>query len=397
MDVMAVPRVKCGIDNLIDTDFQLVDGKRVVLVTHAAARAGTGRSTAEEFLLRSNVTVVRILAPEHGYYGVIRAGKEVADDSVNGVPALSLYGALRRPAPSMINDADLVIVDMQDIGSRSYTYLSTMAEVMEACAIQRKPMMILDRPNPLGGVIMDGPLPDHDIRSFVARVPVPYIHGCTMGELAVMINKEGWLELGQDGQPRTCSLTVVRCKGWTREMSWEDTGLHWYPTSPNIPTIESARGYAVTGLSGELGLSSIGIGTTAPFTMIGAPTFPQDSLLITRLRNYGVTCRYGRFSPIAGKYAKEVCEGYHLAFARDSTFKPFHAAMALTMALCDAFPSQLTPQLRESNRARMFVKTTGTERILDALFNVSSWSKLLPICSEGVDSFARRRQPHLLY
>jgi len=288
-------------------------------------------------------------------------------------------------------------VDLQDIGSRSYTYISTMIEVMEACAYHRRPLMILDRPNPLGGSIIDGNLPDPEIRSFVARVPVPYIHGMTMGELATMANKEGWLELDKDDQPRTCSLTVVKCKGWTRSMSWEETGLDWYPTSPNIPSIDAARGYAVTGLCGELGLASIGIGTSAPFTMVGAPDFPVDSLLMFRLKSYGVTARYGHFLPVAGKYAKQECVGYHLAFAHDSTFRPFHAAMALTMSLCDLYPYMLNDQLRESNRARMFVKTSGTERILDALFNVSSWKKLLPICSEGVQDFRQQRKPHLLY
>jgi uncharacterized protein YbbC (DUF1343 family) len=386
-----------GIDVLVADEFSALQGKRIALVTHAAARARTGRSTAEEFLIRDELNVVRLMAPEHGYYGVVRAGKNVEDDVVLGTPVLSLYGPLRRPSAEMITDVDVVVVDMQDIGSRSYTYISTMTEVMEACAEHRVPIMILDRPNPLGGRIVDGNLPDYEINSFVARIPVPYVHGMTMGELARMINGKGWLASDANGDPRTCSLTVIKCVNWSRDMQWEDTGLHWYPTSPNIPSANSARGYAVTGLCGELGLSSIGIGTSAPFTMIGAPEFPVDSLLVYRLADYGVTCRVGRFLPIAGKFGKQECEGYHLAFAHDTTFRPFHAAMALTLSLSDAFPYLLSDRLRESNRAKMFVKTSGTKRILNILYGPASWSLLEPICSEGVEEFKQDRAPYLLY
>lgn len=157
--------VKCGIDNLIDTDFALLKGRRVVLVTHAAARARSGRSTAEEFMLRKDIQLVRILAPEHGYYGVVGAGETVHADTLGGTPVVSLYGALRRPDSSMLSDADVVVIDMQDIGVRSYTYISTMTEVMEACALFARPVVILDRPNPLGGTVVDGNIPDPALRS----------------------------------------------------------------------------------------------------------------------------------------------------------------------------------------------------------------------------------------
>ena len=389
--------VKCGIDNLVDTDFELLRYKRVVLVSHAAARARTGNSTAEEFLGRTDVTTVRILAPEHGFYGVVQAGKSVSDNMVLGTPTLSLYGPLRRPTPNMIEDADAVVVDFQDIGSRSYTYVSTMMEVMEACAKYGIPMVVLDRPNPLGGLIVDGNLPDANIKSFVARIPTPYVHGMTLGEIATMANGEGWLEKDEKGQPRQCDLLVVKCKRWKRSMSWEETGLDWYPTSPNIPSIEAARGYAVTGLSGELGLASIGVGTTAPFTMIGSPNFQRDSILENRFRSYGVTPRWGNFRPIAGKHASTINSGYHLAFARDTTFKPFHAAIGMIVALRDQNRARLTDELRNSNRGNMFVKTSGTKRIIDLLYAGSSWSELRQICDESVNEFRRARDAYLLY
>ena len=388
---------KCGIDNLVDTQFELLRHKNVVLVTHAAARARTGRSTAEEFLLRDDVNTLRILAPEHGFYGVIQAGRKVEDNTVMGTPTLSLYGSLRRPRGDMITDADAVIVDFQDIGSRSYTYVSTMIEVMEACALYDVPVIILDRPNPLGGLVVDGNLPDRSIKSFVARIPTPYVHGMTLGEIAKMANGEGWLEKDSEGNARTCELLVIKCKRWTRGMTWEETGLKWYPTSPNIPSIEAARGYAVTGLSGELGLASIGIGTSAPFTMIGSPNFQRDEMLEQRFAIYGVTARWGKFRPIAGKHAKKVNQGYHLAFATDSTFRPFHAAMGMIVALRDAQPGTLDTKLRLSNRGKMFVKTSGTQRIIDLLYRGAGWPTIRAICDEGVEEFKQARAPYLLY
>jgi len=184
-------QVKFGIDNLIDTDFALLRGKRVVLVTHAAARTYRGTTTAEEFLQRKDVSTLRLLAPEHGFYGVVPAGIIVADDTVFRTPVVSLYGKLRRPDRSMITDADVVVVDLQDIGVRSYTYISTMVEVLEACAENSIRCMILDRPNPLGGTLVQGNLPDDELRSFIGRIPIPYVHGMTMGELATMVNGEG--------------------------------------------------------------------------------------------------------------------------------------------------------------------------------------------------------------
>ncbi|RPI66903.1 MAG: DUF1343 domain-containing protein, partial [Ignavibacteriae bacterium] len=379
-----------GIDVIIDSDFAMFKGKRVVLVTHAAARASSGRSAAEEFLKRTDVTVVRLLAPEHGYYGVVRAGATVRDDTVMGVEVRSLYGTYRRPTKEMIDDADVVVVDLQDIGSRSYTYISTMTEVMEACGAYDRPLVILDRPNPLGGEVIDGNLPDSNIKSFIARLPIPYVHGLTIGELATMTNNEGWTA-------QRCSLTVVKIKRWTRTMRWEDTGLAWYPTSPNIPSVHAARGYAVTGIMGELGLCSIGIGTTSPFTSIGAPDFNPDPVLEARLRQYGVTARSGRFLPSSGKFNGDICTGYHLTFATDSTFKPFHAAMALVKVLVDADSTALPPDIASTNRGSMFTKASGSARYLWLLRQGASWDKISTICREGVAAFAERRKPYLLY
>ncbi len=391
----AAAQVKFGIDNLIDTEFALLRGKRVVLVTHAAARTYRGTSTAEEFLQRRDVTTLRLLSPEHGYFGVVPAGLSVADDTVMQTPVVSLYGRLRRPEQSMISDADVVVIDLQDIGVRSYTYISTMVEVLEACAEGGIRCMILDRPNPLGGTIVQGNLPDDELRSFIGRIPVPYIHGMTMGELATMVNGKGWLRPGASGIARECNLTVVKCKRWRRSMTWEDLQRPWYPTSPNIPSVHAIRGYVLTGMVGELGACSIGMGTSTPFTLLGAADFPDDSVLVIHLRRYGVTAARARFKPTTGKYSSSVCDGYHLLPNR--TWQPYNAALAILWRVRTIYPDAFPDSLASQKHGVMFAKACGSADLVQALIRGSSLAELERIGRRGVDIFIEQRRQFLLY
>ena len=388
-------QVKFGIDNLIDTDFSLLRGKRVVLVTHAAARTYRGTNTAEEFLQRRDVTTLRLLAPEHGFFGVVPAGVSVADDSVMGTAVVSLYGRLRRPERAMIVDADVVVVDLQDIGVRSYTYISTMVEVLEACAEAGKPCMILDRPNPLGGVLVHGNLPDDELRSFIGRIPIPYIHGMTMGELATMVNEKGWLTPGPTGAARECSLTVVRCKRWKRSMTWEDIERPWYPTSPNIPSVHAIRGYVLTGMVGELGACSIGMGTSTPFTLLGSASFADDSLLVVHLRRYGVIAARARFRPTTGKFASAICDGYHLLPQR--TWSPYNAALTGLWRIRARFPEAFPDSLPAQKHGVMFAKACGSADLVQALIRGATLGELERIGRRGVDVFVEQRRQFLLY
>ncbi len=395
LPLVASAQVKTGIDNLIDTDFAMLAGKRVVLVTHAAARTYRGTSTAEEFISTRRLTLLRLLAPEHGYYGVIPAGQTVADDSVLGVPSISLYGPKRRPDAAMLSGADAVVVDMQDIGVRSYTYISTMVEVLEACAERKLPCYVLDRPNPLGGTIVDGNIPDDSLRSFIGRIPVPYVHGMTMGELAAMTVGEGWLAKDSTGVPRTCLVHIVRCKRWKRSMPWEETGMAWYPTSPNIPTITAVRGYAMTGLLGELGVASIGIGTASPFSVIGSPDFPVDTLLESLCAKHGVTASSGRFQPVAGKYAGSVCRGYYLSTER--SWYPYRTAMALLWRTRAMRPEVYTDTLARTKHGRMFLKACGSSEILSLLVAGRPLRDIERAAQRGLFDFVERRKAYLVY
>lgn len=392
---MVEAQVKFGIDNLIDTKFAMLHGKRIILVTHAAARSYRNSSTLEEFLAADNVNLVRLLTPEHGYHGIVVAGKHVLDDTVNGIPAKSLYGALRRPTRELLANADVVVVDMQDIGVRSYTYMSTMIEVMDACAEFGLACMILDRPNPLGGVVVDGNVVNRDVMSFIGRLPIPYVHGMTLGEIATMANELQWLSLKNTTAKRRCDLTVVRCKRWTRTMVWEDIARPWYPTSPNIPSVAAIRGYAVTGLIGELGACSIGMGTTSPFQYLGMPDLHPDSAFVRDMQSAGVSVAIGKFSPLHGKYASQACNGYYLQPQR--TWKPYTAAMHALWYVRGINPSAFPDTIASTPHGKMFIKATGMSLILTELEKFSNKTSLLDLSRNGLAEFIELRKKYLLY
>lgn len=391
---LAAGGVKTGIDNLLDMKGALLQGKRIAVVTHAAARTSKGISSARALATLPGVYVERFLTPEHGYYGTVQAGIAVENDSIEGRPAVSLYGARRRPDIELIRDVDAVVIDLQDIGVRSYTYVSTMIEVMEACASAGTTVIVLDRPNPWGGTIVDGAILDDSLRSFIGRIPIPYVHGMTLGEIATMANGEGWLERDVAGKPRRCSLTVVKVKRWTRAMTWEQTGLSWYATSPNIPTLTALRCYAVTGLSGELGLASIGVGSTQPFSVIGGPAWTGDSILVFRMARYGVVLRDARFSVPTGRWAQQVLSGYSLAITDSAA--PFRAGIELARTLLHRHPILTADTTARTKGRAMFTKAVGSAQLVAAVF-ADDGERIAALATRGVAEFCRRRERYLLY
>ena len=253
-----------GIDVLASTGFAVLRGKRVGLITNQTSVNGAGVPTRVVLQRALGGRFTSLFTPEHGLDGKEPAGYKVASrrDPVTGLKAWSLYGSTRKPTPAMLADVDCVLFDLQDIGCRSYTYISTMALAMEACAEQGKEFIVLDRPNPLGGQRVQGPPLSLRWKSFVGQIPVPYVHGMTAGELARMGNARGWWR-------GRAALRVVPMRGWQRGMTWRDTGLRWVPTSPNIPRAESPFYYVATGILGGLDGVDIGIGTSRPFEYAG--------------------------------------------------------------------------------------------------------------------------------
>ncbi len=255
--------VELGVDVLEQSNYAILHGKRVGLITNQTSIDSHGNRT--RVLLRQHCNLVALYTPEHGLDGKEKAGRYVKSrrDPVTGLTAYSLYGPTRKPTPSMLHGVDVLAFDIQDIGCRSYTYISTMAKCMEAAAENHIEFVVLDRPNPLGGLRVEGPTVERPWISFVSQFPIPYVHGMTVGELAQMINAKGWA----GGR---CNLTVVPMRGWTRSLTWADTGLRWIPTSPNIPRGSSPFYYVATGMVGELSGPETGIGGYAPFEMISA-------------------------------------------------------------------------------------------------------------------------------
>jgi uncharacterized protein YbbC (DUF1343 family) len=255
--------VELGIDVLARDDYASLKGKRIGLVTNQTSVDSRGVRT--RVLLKRNTNLVALYTPEHGLNGTEKAGRYVSSrrDRVTGLAAYSLYGPTRKPTPAMLNGIDVLVFDLQDIGCRSYTYISTMGKCMEAAAENQIAFVVLDRPNPLGGVRVEGPLVEPRWTSFVSQFPVPYVHGMTCGELARMINARGWI----NGR---CDLRVVPMRGWSRNFTWNETGLHWVPTSPNIPRWNSPLYYVATGLIGELHGPETGVGGARPFELLSA-------------------------------------------------------------------------------------------------------------------------------
>src|SRR5437899_10693734 len=255
--------VELGIDVLAQRNYELLRGKRVGLITNQTGVDSNGTKT--RMLLHKHCNLVALYTPEHGLDGTEKAGRYVKSrrDKLTGLAAYSLYGPTRKPTPAMLRGVDVLVFDIQDIGCRSYTYISTMGKCMEAAAENNIDFVVLDRPNPLGGLRVEGPSVEPRWISFVSQFPIPYVHGMTVGELAKMVNAKGWI----NGQ---CKLTVVPMRGWSRDLTWQATGLRWIATSPNIPHATSPLYYVATGIAGELSGLDTGVGSATPFQIMMA-------------------------------------------------------------------------------------------------------------------------------
>ncbi|MFH1747165.1 MAG: DUF1343 domain-containing protein [Planctomycetota bacterium] len=387
------PRIQLGIDVLIADNFQPLAGKRVGLITNPTGVTGDLRTTIDVLHEAPEVTLVALFGPEHGVRGEAHAGAKVEDtrDSLTGLPMYSLYGKNRQPNAEMLADIDVLVFDIQDIGSRSYTYISTMAAAMEAAAKNNVTFVVLDRPNPLTGDKIEGRPLDMQYKSFVGYLPIPYVHGLTVGELARMINGESWLPDGAK-----CDLHVVPMQGWHRKMWFDETGLNWVPTSPHIPRAETSLYYAATGIMGELQVISEGVGYSLPFELAGAPGLDPHKLADElNSRNLpGVFFRPTYWQPYYTEYAKQTCAGVHIVWTNrnraELTNVQFH--------VMDAVRKQ-NPSLKifGNKRDKMFDKVCGTDRIRKLFQSGNPLSEVLDCWREGTREFRQLRAPYLLY
>ncbi len=306
-------KVLTGIDVLQKNNFKELRGKRIGLITNPTGVNANLRTTIDILHESAEVELVALFGPEHGVRGEIHAGGKVAEaiDGQTNLPIYSLYGNLKQPAKEMLKGLDAIVYDIQDIGTRSYTYISTMGRSMAVAAENDLEFIVLDRPNPLGGEKVEGSLVEDGFFSFVSEFKIPYIYGLTCGELAVLLNEEGLLKDGIQ-----CNLTVVEMEGWKRNMFFDDTGLPWVMTSPHIPTPEAAYSYPATGILGELGVISIGVGYTQPFQIIATEEISAEEFAeAMNAHNLdGVYFRPIYFQPFYGSLKGKVLGGIQIHF-----------------------------------------------------------------------------------
>ncbi len=274
------PKIKLGVDVLASMSYQPLRGKKVGLLTHAAGVNSLGVPTYQVFAEEGRVQLQAIFSPEHGLFSKEKASQSIDHSHFQGIPVYSLHGKHRKPTPEMLRGLDLLVVDLQDIGVRSYTYISCLKLCLEACFEQGVEVLILDRPNPLGGQKVSGPIMEKKYSGYLGAFPIPYVYGLTVGELAHMTVKEpGWLSISSKTKHPKKKLTILPMQGWKRSMLWQDTGLKWTATSPYIQDLPAVLGYASTGLGCQIGGFTHGIGSPYPFRFLSHPKISPESLL----------------------------------------------------------------------------------------------------------------------
>ena len=367
LQISVGPKVKTGIEVLRSKGFEGLTGKNVGLVTNPSGVDSHLESTVDILFEAPEVNLVALYGPEHGVRGNAYAGDKVADsrDSKTGLPVYSLYGATRKPTPQMLEGIDVMVYDIQDVGVRSYTFISTLGLVMEACAEKGIEVVVLDRPNPLGGNKIEGCYVEQPFNSFVSQYKIPYIYGLTVGELAVLLNEEG-LNRGQKGNqpPARCKLTVVPMEGWTRDMLYEDTGLPWVLPSPNIPFKDSPMYYAASGVCGELyGFMNIGIGYTLPFQLFGALWLDPDKLK-ARLESYelpGISFRTIWYKPYFGSLAGKHVKGLQFFFTDYEKARVTETQFYVMQAVAELYPDKRAFEVVSG--VGLFDKVCGTDYV----------------------------------
>lgn len=388
-----------GIEVLRQQGFECLKGKKVGLLTNPSGVDRQLRSTIDILFNAPGVELVSLFAPEHGVRGDVYAGGKVSDsvDSVTGLPVHSLYGSTRQPTAAMLKGLDVVVYDIQDVGSRSYTFISSLGLLMRACAEQDIEVCVLDRPNPLGGEKVEGCVVESGYHSFISQFRIPYVYGLTVGELATLINEEG-LNCGQKGDQAhlKCRLTVIPMKGWRRSMTFEDTGLPWILPSPNIPYPQSAVGYPCAGIAGELGLVNIGVGYTLPFGTFAAEWIDADRLksLLDSYDIPGVSFRTIHYKPTSGADSGKLLHGvqYYISdyFSAELTMTQFWVLEALHAL----YPSK---NPFTAGRNSSFDSVCGTDYVRRAFEKSFKVSDIRAYWFKDAESFKQTSMKYYLY
>lgn len=380
--------VKVGLDRVAEDGLETLEGKRLGLVVHAASVTAEGRH-AIDVLQDLNLDVVRLFSPEHGLRGRAAAGEQVESglDPVSGLPVISLYGSNRQPRPEDLEGIDVLVFDLQGAGVRFYTYVSTMMLALEAAAGVGLEFVVLDRPNPLGGERVEGPVSaprDVVSESFVNMAPGPLVHGLTMGEMAQLVNSQ---------LDPSAELTVVPMQGWQRWMAWEDTGRSWVSPSPNLRSAEAAMAYPGTAFLEVTNINE-GRGTTDPFLIIGAPWLePSQVAVLVPGFDLEPTSFFSASSPAAPnpKYLDEECSGFRVRVTDAKRAEPYRLGVALVSELL----KQADFEWRRDGEALTWLM--GTPRLYEDFQMAMSVDEIVEFDLPDHEAWRKERQPFLLY
>jgi len=394
LQVLLLAQVKTGIEILKENNFAEIKGKKVGLITNPTGVDKDLNSTIDILFQAPNVKLVALFAPEHGVRGDYYAGDNVENtiDPKTNLPVYSLHGKFKKPTKEMLNDIDALIYDIQDIGCRSYTYISTMALCMEACAEYNKEFIVLDRPNPLGGNRVEGNIVEKGFFSFISQLPIPYVYGLTPGELANLINNEGML---QDG--KKCKLTVIKMEGWKRNMIFEQTGLPWVLTSPNVPHQFSPFYYVASGIMGELSYFSEGVGYTLPFQLFAAEWI--DPILLAEKMNAlnlpGVKFRPITIKGMFGRYQGKKLGGVQIYIQDYDKVNLISLQFYFMQVHNELYPDK--NPFKDNKRISSFNKAIGTDKIATIFSKNFLYKDIENYLKKDVEPFKKLSKKYYLY
>jgi len=387
-------RIKTGIEMLKETNFEVLKGKRIGLITNPTGVDNQLKSTIDILHEASSVQLVALYGPEHGVRGDVYAGDKVDTfvDSNTGLPVYSLYGKTRKPSTEMIANIDALVYDIQDIGTRSYTYISTMYLAMQAAAENGIEFIVLDRPNPLTGTKVEGCLTEDNFISFVSQLKIPYIYGLTCGELAKLINGEFMHE-------NPCKLTIVKMKKWKRKMSFDDTGLPWVPASPHIPFAHSANYYPASGILGELGYLSIGVGYTLPFELFAAEWIDAEefakALNVKKL--HGIIFRPIHIKPYYSVGQGKNLQGVQVYITDFQKARLSDIQFHVMEVAAQLYPDRKVFEHADEKRFDMFDKVCGTDFIRREFSKNYRFSDIQSYWTKDEASFKALSKKYYLY
>lgn len=384
-------KLELGIDVLLEKEKKMLKGKRVGLITNPTGVDQNLNSIVDRLHEDKDIELTALFGPEHGVRGDAQAGGyvEYYIDEGTGLPVYSLYGKTKKPTPEMLENVDVLLFDIQDVGSRFYTYIYTMALAMEAAKEKGIPFIVLDRPNPIGGLDVEGPVLDPIYSSFIGQYAIPLRHGMTVGELAKLFNKEFNID---------ADLTVVKMKNWKRSQYYDDTNLEWVMPSPNMPTLDTAVAYPGTALIEGTNISE-GRGTTKPFELIGAPFINSSRLAkaMNDLKLPGVKFRAASFTPTFSKHSGKLSHGVQVHVIDQQKFSPFETGLHLVKTIHDLYPNEFEFRAEDAKGISFFDLLVGNGWIRDDITEGRTVKEMKRKWEDDLKEFKKIRKNYLMY